>query len=116
MRAWASRASSAATRSTERLGCTLESNRSPGDEEQVDLLGDGEVHGGPERVELALPLGGGGVPEVRVPRAEMDVGRVQQSKHSVRPALPGRPSRDPHAGAGEADRDPRAAAPCPALP
>ena len=55
-----------------------------GDEEQVDLLGEGEVHGGDERGELALALGGRGVAEVGVAGAEVHVRGVQQSKHAVR--------------------------------
>jgi hypothetical protein len=82
-----------ATRSTDR-GLHVGVEQVARDQEQVHLLGDREVHGGPERVELPLALCGGGFPEVRVPRAQVDVGGMQQSKHSVRPALPGRPSRD----------------------
>ena len=44
-----------------------------GDEEQVDLLGEGEVDGRHEGRELALALGRGLLTEVVVARAEMDV-------------------------------------------
>ena len=44
-----------------------------GDQEEVDLLGEGQVDGRAERGELAIPLGGGLDPEVVVTRAEMDV-------------------------------------------
>ena len=44
-----------------------------GDQEEVDLLGQGQVDGRPERRELAIPLGGGLHTEVVVTRAEMDV-------------------------------------------
>ena len=44
-----------------------------GDQEQVDLLGEGEVDGRHEGGELALPLGGGLLTEVVVASAEMDV-------------------------------------------
>ena len=47
-----------------------------GDQEEVDLLGEGQVDGRAERGELALALGGRLVPEVVVARAEMDVGGV----------------------------------------
>ena len=52
-----------------------------GDEVEVDLLGDGEVHRGAERGELALTLDGGPLPEIRVPRTQVDVGRVKQPQH-----------------------------------
>ena len=44
-----------------------------GDQDEVDLLGDGEVDGGHEGGELALALGGRLLAEVVVTRAEMDV-------------------------------------------
>ena len=44
-----------------------------GDEEQVDLLGEGQVDGRHEGRELALALRGGLLAEVVVARAEMDV-------------------------------------------
>ena len=43
------------------------------DQEEVDLLGQGQVDRGAERSELAIPLGGRLDPEVVVARAEMDV-------------------------------------------
>ena len=92
MRAWASRPSCCGDPLDRSLGLHVGVEQVARDEEQVHLLGDREVHGGPERVELPLALGGGGFPEVRVPRAQVDVGGMQQSKHSVRPALPGRPT------------------------
>jgi hypothetical protein len=55
----------------------------PRDEEQVHLLGDGQVHARPERLELALPLGGGGLAEAWVAGAEMHVGSVEESQHAV---------------------------------
>ena len=44
-----------------------------GDQEEVDLLGEGQVDGGLEGGELALALGGRLLAEVVVTRAEMDV-------------------------------------------
>src|SRR5205085_3475989 len=55
----------------------------PRDEEQVDLLRDGEVDARLARAELALTLGDGGVPEVGVARAEVDVCGMQQAEHAV---------------------------------
>ena len=47
-----------------------------GDQDEVDLLGEGEVDRRHERGELALALGGGLLTEVVVARAEVDVGGV----------------------------------------
>ena len=55
----------------------------PGDEDEVDLLGDGQVDGRAERRELALALRGGLFAEVRVAGTEVNVGRVEHSEHSV---------------------------------
>ena len=66
----ASRLSSAATRSTDRFGCTLVTR----DQEQVDLLGKGEVDGGGEGGELAFTLGARLLAEVVVAGTEMDIG------------------------------------------
>ena len=54
-----------------------------GDQEQVDLLGERQVDGGLERGELALPLGGGLLPQVVMPRPEVDVCGVDQPQHPV---------------------------------
>jgi hypothetical protein len=53
------------------------------DQDEVDLLGEGKVDRCHEGRELALTLCRGSVAEVRVPRPEMDVGRVQQSQHAL---------------------------------
>ena len=53
------------------------------DENEVDLLCEGQVHGGHERRELPLALGGGPFTEVRVPRPEVHVRRVEQSQHDL---------------------------------
>jgi len=53
-----------------------------GDEEEIDMLGEGQVDGGLEGGELTLPLGGGLFTEVSVARAEVDVGRVEESQQA----------------------------------
>ena len=65
------------------LGLDVRVEQVARDEEQVDLLADREVHARLERGELALALGGRGVPEVGVTGAEMHVGGVQQAEHAV---------------------------------
>ena len=62
-----------------RLGVRVE--QVAGDEDEVDLLREGEVDGGPEGRELALALGGRLLAEVGVAGPEMDVGRVEQAEH-----------------------------------
>ena len=52
-----------------------------GDEDDVDLLGQREVDGSAERLELSLSLGGRRLAEVVMSSAEVDVGHVQQSRH-----------------------------------
>ena len=76
-----------------------------GDQEEVDLLGEGEVDGGLERRELALPLGGGLLAEIVVTRAEMDVCGVDEPQHPVVrlaslavTVRTTRPGRRPHVG------------------
>ena len=60
-----------------------------GDQEQVDLLGQGEVDRRLERRELALALGGRLLAEIVVPRAEMDVRGVDDPEHRAAACLPG---------------------------
>ena len=55
----------------------------PGDQEEIDLLGEGEIDGGLERRELALPLGGRLFAEIVVSRAEMDVCGMDEPQHPV---------------------------------
>ena len=70
--------------STRRLSCGGDALHRParldvgveqvaGDQEEVDLLGEGQVDGGDEGGELPLALGAGLLTEVVVARAEMDV-------------------------------------------
>ena len=54
-----------------------------GDQEEVDLLGQGEVDGRLERRELALTLGAGLLAEIVVSRAQMDVCGMDQPQHPV---------------------------------
>ncbi len=54
-----------------------------GDQEQVHLLGQGEVDGGLEGRELTLPLSAGLFAEIVVSRAQMDVGGVDEPQHPV---------------------------------
>ena len=63
-----------------RLGVRIE--EVAGDEEEVHLLGQGQVHGGPEGGELALALRSGLLAEVGVAGPEVNVGRVEQAQHA----------------------------------
>ena len=54
-----------------------------GDQEEVDLLGQGEVDGRLEGRELALALGGRLLSEIVVSRTEMDVRGVDDPEHQV---------------------------------
>ena len=87
MRRSTSRRSSAATRSTERRGWTFESNRSPAIRTTSTEFGERDVDGPDERGELPLPLRDGRLAQIRVTRAQVDVCRVEQSKHPVRRGL-----------------------------
>ena len=60
-----------------------------GNQEDVDLLAEGEVDSRLERGELALALPRRCVAEVRVARPEMDVRGVQDSEHPVAVGLHG---------------------------
>ena len=51
------------------------------DQEKIDPLLQGDVHRPAERGELALELRGGPLPKVRMTSAEMNVSRVEESKH-----------------------------------
>ena len=81
IRASTRRLSWAATRSTDRRGWTLLSNRSPAIRSEVDLLREGEVDGRDERRELTLALGRSLLAKVVVSRAEMDVSGVDDPEH-----------------------------------
>ena len=72
----ARRLSCAATRSTERRGWTLLSNRSPAIRKRSTFSAMREVDGRREGRELALALGARLLAEVVVARTEMDVGGV----------------------------------------
>ena len=48
----------------------------PGDQEDVHFFADRQFHGRPEGGELALAQHGRPFPQVRVPRPQVDVGRV----------------------------------------
>ena len=52
-----------------------------GDQEQVDPLRQGEIDAGDERGVLPLALRRRLVAQVRVPRPEVDIGRVEQAQH-----------------------------------
>ena len=69
-----SRLSCAATRSTERRGWTLLSNRSPAIRNRSTFSAMRQVDGGGEGGELALTLGARLLAEVVVAGTEMDVG------------------------------------------
>ena len=79
-----------------------------GDQEQVDLLAEGEVDGGLEGRELALALGGRLLAEIVVPRAEMDVRGVDDPEHRGATCLLavtlGRPRSQPRVGPGRPGR------------
>ena len=77
----ASRLSSAATRSTDRRGWTLESNRSPAMRKRSTFSREGEVDGRLEGGELAFPLSRGLLTEIVVACAEMHVRRVDDPEH-----------------------------------
>src|SRR4029079_9303393 len=53
------------------------------DEDEIHLLRQGKVDGRHEGRELPLPLCRGPIPEVRVPRAQVDGGGVEQSQHAL---------------------------------
>ena len=82
-----SRRSSPTARSTERFDCPFESKRSPQIEHHVDRALESHVDRALEGTELACALLGRRRPEVLMPRAEMDVGEVQQQRHPVWLAL-----------------------------
>jgi hypothetical protein len=66
-----------------------------GDEQDVRLLRDGQVHGGGEGGELALALGCGLIAEIVMSGAEMDVGGVDEPQHAAgRPPGRSRTGRD----------------------
>ena len=79
----ASRLSSAATALDGAAGLDVRVEQVAGDQEEVHLLGQGEVDGGLERRELALSLGGGLLAEIVVSRTEMDVCGVDEPQHPV---------------------------------
>ena len=79
-------ASSAATRSTDRLGCVLESNRSPATRNRSTLSSIARSTAALNAA-LALTLGCRGFSEVGVTSAEMDVRGVEQSEHPVAAGL-----------------------------
>ena len=66
-----------------------------GDEEEVDLLVEGELDGGLERRELALALRRRRLAEVGMTGPQMHVGRVEQSKHAERASHLGSEARHP---------------------
>ena len=70
----ASRWSCAATRSTERSRLDVAVEQVAGDQEEIDLLGEGQVDGRGEGGELPLTLGARLLAEVVVAGTEMDVG------------------------------------------
>jgi hypothetical protein len=59
------------------------------DQDQVDLLGDGQVDRPLERAELPLTLVGRGRPEIVVPSSKVHIGHVQQTRHIGRFVLRG---------------------------
>ena len=54
-----------------------------GDEEEIDLLGEGEIDGGLEGRELSLSLGARLFAEIVVSSAQVDVGGMNQPQHPV---------------------------------
>ncbi len=79
-----------------------------GDQEQVDLLGQGEIDRGLERRELTFALGGRLLTEIVVPRAEMDVRGMDDPEHRPATCLLavsfGRPRSQPRRAPGATGR------------